>query len=86
MKVAKAYQRIYLIFRGFLSGNASPGKSKVQVFDTPQIVNCFKVESDAALLSVDLTGNLIMVEKLVLGEIWTGDLPIFNLVVVAIPN
>ena len=28
---------------------------------------------------VDLTGNLIMIEKLVLGEIWTGDLPIFNL-------
>ena len=27
---------------------------------------------------VDLTGNLIMIEKLVLGEIWTGDLPIFN--------
>ena len=25
-------------------------KSKVQVFDTPQVVNCFKVESDAALL------------------------------------
>ena len=29
-------------------------------------------------LPVDLTGNLIMIEKLVLGEIWTGDLPIFN--------
>ena len=27
---------------------------------------------------VDLTGNLIMIEKLVLGEIWTGDLPIFD--------
>ena len=27
---------------------------------------------------VDLTGNLILIEKLVLGEIWTGDLPIFN--------
>ena len=27
---------------------------------------------------VDLTGNLITIEKLVLGEIWTGDLPIFN--------
>ena len=23
-------------------------KVKVQVFDTPQVVNCFKVESDAA--------------------------------------
>ena len=28
---------------------------------------------------VDLTGNLFMIEKLVLGEIWTRDLPIFNL-------
>ena len=27
---------------------------------------------------VDLTGNLIMIEKLVLGGIWTGGLPIFN--------
>ena len=27
---------------------------------------------------VDLTGNLILIEKLVLGEIWTGGLPIFN--------
>ena len=27
---------------------------------------------------VDSTSNLIMIEKLVLGEIWTGDLPIFN--------
>ena len=26
---------------------------------------------------IDLTGNLIMIEKLVLGEIWTGDLLIF---------
>ena len=25
---------------------------------------------------VDLTGNSIMIEKFVLGEIWTGDLPI----------
>ena len=27
---------------------------------------------------IDLTGNFIMIEKLVLGEIWTRDLPIFN--------
>ena len=27
---------------------------------------------------VDLTGKLVMIEKLVLGEIWTGGLPIFN--------
>ena len=27
---------------------------------------------------VDLTGNLIMIEKLVLGETWTRDLPIFS--------
>ena len=26
---------------------------------------------------VDLTGNLIMIEKLILGGIWTGGLPIF---------
>ena len=45
---------------------------------TLQVVNCFKVESDEALLPVDLTGNLIMIEKLVLGETWTGDLPIFS--------
>ena len=28
--------------------------------------------------AVNLTDNLIMIGKLVLGEIWTGDLPIFN--------
>ena len=27
---------------------------------------------------VDLTGNLIMIEKLVSGGTWTGDLPIFS--------
>ena len=27
---------------------------------------------------VDLTGNLIMIEKLVSGRTWTGDLPIFS--------
>ena len=27
---------------------------------------------------VDLTGYLVMIDKLVLGEIWTRDLPIFN--------
>ena len=27
---------------------------------------------------VDLTGNLIMIEKLVFGGIWTGDIPILN--------
>ena len=27
---------------------------------------------------VDLTGNFIMIEKLVLGETWTGDLSIFS--------
>ena len=27
---------------------------------------------------VDLTDNLVMIEKLVLGEIWTWDLQIFN--------
>ena len=39
-------------------------KYKVQVFNTPQVVNCLKVESDAALyFPVDLTGNLILIEK-----------------------
>ena len=28
---------------------------------------------------VELTGNLIMIEKLVLGGTWTGDLPVFSL-------
>ena len=37
------------IFSISLVGNKMK-KSKVQVFDTPQVVNCFKVESDAALL------------------------------------
>ena len=43
-----------LCFQAYRSGRvrwkAPAGKSKVQVFDTPQVVNCFKVESDAALL------------------------------------
>ena len=43
-------------------------KKSILVFDTPQVVNCFKVESDAALLP-SLTGNWVMIEKLVLGEI-----------------
>ena len=39
-------------------------KSKVQVFDTPHVVNCFKVESDATLLpKMYLTGNLIMIKS-----------------------
>ena len=29
---------------------AFKSKSKVLVFDTPQVVNCFKVESDAVFL------------------------------------
>ena len=33
-------------------------KSKVQVFDTPQVINCFKVESDAALLVDTIDTNL----------------------------
>ena len=27
---------------------------------------------------IDSTGNLIMIEKLVFGETWSGDLPIFS--------
>ena len=37
------------------------------VFDTPRLYS-----------PVDLTGNLIMIEKLVSGGTWTGDLPIFS--------
>ena len=55
-----------------------PRKSKVQVFDTPQVVNCLRSNLMRLYFPVDLTGNLIMIEKLVLGGIWTGDLPIFN--------
>ena len=37
--------------RSLKTGRLIPAiKSKVQVFDTLQVVNCFKVESDAALL------------------------------------
>ena len=41
---------------------------KFTVFDTPQVVNCSKVESDSALPPVDLTGNWIVIEKLALSE------------------
>ena len=50
-------------------------------FNTLQGVSCFNVKSDAALiipLAVDLTGNLILIEKLVLGGTCTGDLPMFS--------
>ena len=39
----------------------------------------FKVESNSDFTpQLFLTGNLIMIEKLVLGGTWTGDLPIFR--------
>ena len=47
-----------------------------KVFDTPHVVNCCTVELDVA--SLDLIVNLIMIEKLVLGGTWTGDLRIFS--------
>ena len=56
-------------------------KVKYKVFDTPQVVDCVKVESDNLMQlhsPVDLTGNLIMFEKLVLGGTWTGNLLIFS--------
>ena len=47
------------------------------MFDNPQIFDILKVDSDAGLLSiVDLTGNVNMIEKLVLGGFGTRDLPI----------
>ena len=45
---------------------------------TPQVFDFLKVDSDAALLPVDLTGNVNMIEKLVLGGAGTGDLPILS--------
>ena len=44
-------------------------KSKVHVFDTPQVVNCLRSNLMRLYFPVDLTGNLTMIEKLVLGEI-----------------
>ena len=56
---------------------ADPAQSLV--FDTPQVFDFLKVDSDAALLPpVDLTGNVNMIEKLVLGGTGIGDLPILS--------
>ena len=52
--------------------------SKVQVFDTPQVSTVLRSNPMRLYFPVDLTGNLIMIEKLVSGGTWTGDLPIFS--------
>ena len=44
-------------------------QSKVQEFDTPQVVTVLRSNLMRLYFPVDLTGNLIMIEKLVLGEI-----------------
>ena len=46
-------------------------KSKVQVhaFHAPQVVNCLRSNLMRLYFPVDLIGNLIMIEKLVLGGI-----------------
>ena len=41
---------LFYLFVSIESSTLNEGKVKVHVFDTPQVVNCFKVESDAALL------------------------------------
>ena len=48
---------------------------KSLVFDTPQVIDFLKVDSDAALLPVDLTCNVNMIEKLVLSGTGTGGRP-----------
>ena len=53
-------------------------KKRSLVFDTPQVFIFLKVDSDAALLPVDLTGNVNMIEKLVSGGTGTGDLQILS--------
>ena len=60
-------------------GNLEKKRSKVQVFDTPQVSTVLRSNLMRLYFSVDSTGNLIMIEKLVSGGTWTGDLPIFNL-------
>ena len=51
---------------------------KVQVFDTPQVSTVLRSNLMRLYSPVDLTGNLIMIEKLVSGVTWTRDLPIFS--------
>ena len=53
-------------------------ESKVQVFDTPQVSTVLRSNLMRLYFPVDLTGNLIMIEKLVSDGTWTGDLPIFS--------
>ena len=53
-------------------------KSKVQEFDAPQMSTVLRSNLMRLYSPVDLTGNLIMIEKLVSSGTWTGDLPIFS--------
>ena len=50
------------------------------LFDTPQMLRLSDRKSILMRLysPVDLTGNMSVIEKLVLGRTWTGDLPIFS--------
>ena len=52
--------------------------SKVQEFDNPQVSTVLRSNLMRLYSPVDLTGNLIMIEKLVSDGTWTGDLPIFS--------
>ena len=62
----------------FIQYKCCESKSKVQVFDTPQVSTVLRSNLMRLYSPVDLTGNLIMIEKLVSGGTWTGDLPIFS--------
>ena len=58
--------------------SSSSSSIVVQVFDTPQVSTVLRSNLMRLYFPVDLTGNLIMIEKLVSGGTWTGDLPIFS--------
>ena len=56
-------------------------KSKVKkflLFDTPQVSTVLRSNLMRLYFPVDLTGNLIIIEKLVSGGTWARDLPIFS--------
>ena len=50
----------------------------LQVFDSRKYSTVSRSILLRLYFPVDSTSYLIMTEKLVLGEIWTGDLPMFN--------
>ena len=53
-------------------------KSKSLLFDTPQVFDFWRSILMRLYSPVDLTGNVNMIEKLVLGGTGTGDLPILS--------